>query len=396
MFSFSCIPVPPFKIVFHLLSSTAPRLRLTARLAAAAPAPLLSRSHSTNAIVESNGSSVVLSPVSPLNGGPLPGSSLPALSNLQSTLARRSSVSTSTSQSLPARGLPSLEAIEKRFAQKKEKEKDKNSSIPSTGSSKEVKNDTSAVSLSSVSNANGSSQIPSAVKLATPSDASKENIDPKTGIDASRRPSIPNLEPASVAMSKASSSSSSAGSSDPPATPTDITIPLSEKGAMKEEHPLQHKWTLYYDSRNTTRIIPVPSNPATPTSVGHPNGPGTGSKQQYEAGLSTLATVNTVESFCRLYNWLKKPGKLGLNENMHFFKENILPMWEDENNKKGGKWTICLDPKILNVREMFDKFWMYLCFALVSLFLRLPFPKGTKVRTNLTFLSDRRGFRGEK
>jgi translation initiation factor 4E len=60
---------------------------------------------------------------------------------------------------------------------------------------------------------------------------------------------------------------------------------------------------------------------------------------------------------------------MGMNENLHLFKEDILPMWEDERNKQGGKWTVCLDNKIMNVREMVDKLWMYLCFAMVS---RLP------------------------
>lgn len=361
--SSSFFALPLIRYVFP----AAPRLRLTARLAAAAPAPLLSRSQSTNAIVQSNGSNdigshgIAASPVNGSGGQPLlPGTSLPALSSLQSTLARRSSVSASPSQSLPSRGLPSLEAIEKRFAQKKEKEKDKDASSSSSSST--------AGKAAATASSTGHSQSAAIVKVepATPSDAIKENIDPKTGLDASHRHNVTRVEPASVAMSKAGSSTSSIGSSNSPTTPTDVTMPLGGKGTVSQsEHPLQHKWTLYYDSRNSTRVPPA-SNPATPTSVGHPNGIITTGKQQYEAGLSTLATVDTVENFCRLYNWLKKPSKLGLNENMHLFKENIMPMWEDENNKKGGKWTVCLDPKILNVRDLLDKLWMYLCFALVS------------------------------
>lgn len=306
---------------------------------------------------------------------------MPALSNLQSTLARRSSVSatassSSSSQSLPSRGLPSLEAIEKRFAQKKEKEKDKDAfSAYSVGA---IAAPAAIIATTSVAQTSiaGTPTASGTVKLEskTPSDASKENIDPKTGMDASQRSNVTINEVASVSMSKASSSASSTGSSNSPTTPTDVTMPLSDKSTISQhEHPLQHKWTLYYDSRNNTRAGIPAVTPATPTSVGHPNGSITTAtiptgKQQYEAGLSTLATVNTVENFCRLYNWLKKPSKLLLNENLHLFKENILPMWEDENNKKGGKWTICLDPKILNVRDLLDKFWMFLCFALVSSF----------------------------
>lgn len=122
---------------------------------------------------------------------------------------------------------------------------------------------------------------------------------------------------------------------------------------------------MYYDSRTTAKAAAM-TKPATPTSAGHPNGSTITGQSQYEAGLATLASVNTVESFCRLYNWLKKPGKLGMSENLHFFKDDIRPMWEDEHNKNGGKWTVSLDMKVMNSREMVDRLWMYLCFALVS------------------------------
>ncbi|KAK9900074.1 translation initiation factor eIF4e [Cystobasidium minutum MCA 4210] len=368
-------------------SGEGPRLRLPARLATA---PLLARSQSTNSIVFGTGdssdasgspTSVALARgssasstfvTSPTNGiTTLPGTSLPSISSLQSTLARRGSISSSTSssssstagQSLPSRGLPSLDAINERFAHKKEKGLD-NLFYNGLHANKALG------SLATLAPSNGSYQIP-AKKVAgsdAPSEQGKENINLKNAQTANQ--SIKS-DVSSSAMSKTSSSSSSSSTSSAcPTTPTDTSMPLSNPSVTKGEHPLEHKWTMYYDSRSATVKAAVSSmKPATPTSVGHPNGTaaanGTG-QQQYEAGLATLATVNTVESFCRLYNWLKKPGKLTMNENLHFFKDQIRPMWEDERNKNGGKWTVCLEMKLMNSREMLDRMWMYLCFALIG------------------------------
>lgn len=43
--------------------------------------------------------------------------------------------------------------------------------------------------------------------------------------------------------------------------------------------------------------------------------------------------------------------------NYYLFKEGIIPAWEDEANKQGGKWSIQL-PKDKN-RGNVDKMWLY-------------------------------------
>ncbi|CAB9516202.1 4E type 2 [Seminavis robusta] len=80
--------------------------------------------------------------------------------------------------------------------------------------------------------------------------------------------------------------------------------------------------------------------PATPTeNVVHP----------YENSIKTLATVDTVEEFWSVYDYLKRPNTLPTTTDYHFFRSHIKPTWEDKGNEKGGKWIIRL-PKGLASR----------------------------------------------
>jgi len=82
----------------------------------------------------------------------------------------------------------------------------------------------------------------------------------------------------------------------------------------------------------------------------------------YEAGLTTVGEFETVESYCRYFNWLKPPSKLERNSNYHLFKSGIKPMWEDEANANGGKWVLTMK----NNPALLDRCWQWLTMALVG------------------------------
>jgi Eukaryotic initiation factor 4E len=82
----------------------------------------------------------------------------------------------------------------------------------------------------------------------------------------------------------------------------------------------------------------------------------------YEAGLTTVGEFDTVESYCRYFNWLKPPSKLERNSNYHLFKSGIKPMWEDEANANGGKWVLTMK----NNPALLDQCWQWLTMALVG------------------------------
>lgn len=58
-----------------------------------------------------------------------------------------------------------------------------------------------------------------------------------------------------------------------------------------------------------------------------------------------------------LYNNIVPPSQLPQKANYYLFKEGIIPAWEDEANKNGGKWSIQL-PRDKNKANV-DKMWLY-------------------------------------
>lgn len=113
--------------------------------------------------------------------------------------------------------------------------------------------------------------------------------------------------------------------------------------------------TLYHDTKTKIPFTPA----AVPDAASHPAPAEAG---DYEAGLTTIGEFDTVESFCRYFNWLKPPSKLDRNSNYHMFKSGIKPMWEDEANANGGKWVLTMK----NNPALLDRCWQWLTMALVG------------------------------
>jgi len=103
----------------------------------------------------------------------------------------------------------------------------------------------------------------------------------------------------------------SAREKNPPVNPDDNT------------HPLQFAWALYHDSRG--RSFPPVTSPANAKAPSDDN-------EHYAAGLTVIGNFETVEDFCRYFNWLKPPSLLEAGSNYHLFKKGIQPMWEDAAN----------------------------------------------------------------
>lgn len=125
--------------------------------------------------------------------------------------------------------------------------------------------------------------------------------------------------------------------------------------------------TMYHDSKAKFPFTPAPSASATAsaTAISDPLAPYAGhppDTQDYEAGLTVVGEFNTVETFCRYFNWLKPPSKLEKNSNYHLFKTGIKPMWEDPANANGGKWVLTMK----NNPELLDRSWSFLAMALVG------------------------------
>lgn len=108
------------------------------------------------------------------------------------------------------------------------------------------------------------------------------------------------------------------------------TAPLS--------HPLVHPWTFWYRP---------------PISKAH-------GYIEYEKTLHEIGTVRTVEEFWEMYAYLKRPSVLPVVSDFHLFKKGIRPIWEDDINKKGGKWVVRMK------KGVSDRYWEDLLLNLIG------------------------------
>ncbi|KAF7683516.1 Eukaryotic translation initiation factor 4E [Astathelohania contejeani] len=86
---------------------------------------------------------------------------------------------------------------------------------------------------------------------------------------------------------------------------------------VEDNYPLNESWKIWYD---------VQSKRSTQTN--------------WLDNLVDVCTISDVPSFLFAIEELEEPDMWPLNSNIHFFREGILPMWEDPRNSKGGKWVL--------------------------------------------------------
>ncbi|KAF5318615.1 hypothetical protein D9619_010975 [Psilocybe cf. subviscida] len=189
---------------------------------------------------------------------------------------------------------------------------------------------------------------------------------------------IPSLDAITARLAKVRASQLSIDGSTMPPEPEMIEDPKTPGVPMKApEHPLQFPWTIYHDSKAKFPFTPATAAPGQGFSQPAPglsSASTTGSGDQpfsavhppegseYEAGLTIIGEFDTVEEFCRYFNWLKPPSKLEKNSNYHIFKSGIKPMWEDPANANGGKWVLTMK----NSPVLLDRCWSWLAMALVG------------------------------
>jgi len=128
------------------------------------------------------------------------------------------------------------------------------------------------------------------------------------------------------------------------------------------KHPLSSPWTLWFDSpatkgRNLPQT-PMSSFPQTPV----PQTPG--AALGWMEDIKRVISFDSVEEFWGLYNNIVPPSNLPQKANYYLFKEGIIPAWEDDANKNGGKWSIQL-PKEKN-RPKVDEMWLYTMLAAIG------------------------------
>ncbi|KAK8099986.1 translation initiation factor eif4e3 protein [Apiospora kogelbergensis] len=103
-------------------------------------------------------------------------------------------------------------------------------------------------------------------------------------------------------------------------------------------HPLRHTWIFW-----------------TRPPISKANG-----RVDYDKTLHPMARVATLEEFWTVHRHLKRPSELPVVTDYHFFKEGVRPIWEDDENKEGGKWTLRMKKGIA------DLYWTETMMALIG------------------------------
>lgn len=103
------------------------------------------------------------------------------------------------------------------------------------------------------------------------------------------------------------------------------------------KHPLQNIWTLWYLENDRSK--------------------------SWEDMQNEITSFDTVEDFWCLYNHIKPPSDIKVGSDYSLFKKGIRPMWEDDANKKGGRWVISLTrcPK-----NELDNLWLDVLLCLIG------------------------------
>ena len=105
-------------------------------------------------------------------------------------------------------------------------------------------------------------------------------------------------------------------------------------------------------------------------------------KKIYETQVKKIHEFDTVEDFWGIFQHLRKPDSCKPGIEFMMFKEPIVPMWEDENNKNGGKISIKLRKQFTTI------IWEEMIFALIGGIL----PKEMKEEINGIVVTSRKEF----
>ncbi|XP_074516228.1 eukaryotic translation initiation factor 4eb isoform X2 [Sebastes fasciatus] len=104
------------------------------------------------------------------------------------------------------------------------------------------------------------------------------------------------------------------------------------------KHPLQNRWSLWFFKNDKSKT--------------------------WQANLRLISKFDTVEDFWALYNHIQLSSNLMSGCDYSLFKDGIEPMWEDERNKRGGRWLLTLNKQ--QRRLDLDRFWLETLLCLVG------------------------------
>lgn len=139
------------------------------------------------------------------------------------------------------------------------------------------------------------------------------------------------------ATSKAGADSSNKAGASAGAGSATVKNGKETSDAPASQHQLRHSWCFWF-------------RPSIPKSA----------SIAYDETVHGVAEFSTVEEFFAIYRHLVRPSTLKAVSDYHLFKKGIRPIWEDEENRKGGKFVVRLRKGVA------DRYWEDLLLALIG------------------------------
>ncbi|PWN30292.1 translation initiation factor eIF4e [Jaminaea rosea] len=304
----------------------------------------------------------------------IPSTSLPSTTSEATQLSSTTTATTAASSTSEqkSKGIPSLDDIRERMAKKGHSSPAK--SVASWDEPFEKKGSLwdRADPNAGKSDGVGGSHPFSSSPTKSPTRSPKTRTTPMLGSTSAATKTSPTMPPPVSTAPLSHRSNAAAGPSKPPSS--------AQRPVPTGHHPLQHKWTVYFDSKSPASapthhtisgtehgwdVYDPRASSAAPPSATLKSSSATPGADSWEAALKVLGAYRTVESFMGVFTTIKRPSQLDLHSNYHLFKNGIKPMWEDPANANGGKWTISLSRSATNP-ALLDRSWMWLVLALIG------------------------------
>ena len=144
--------------------------------------------------------------------------------------------------------------------------------------------------------------------------------------------------------------------------------PITNELDNTSKTPIEQKFSFWYRISDDALINQQPGK--------------TLDKKEYENQVKKIAEFDTIEDFWSIFQHLRKPDSCRPGIEFQMFKNPIMPMWEDEYNKNGGKFSIKLRKDYSTI------IWEEMIFALIGGVL----PKEIKDELNGIVVSSRKEF----
>eukprot|EP01126_Amoeba_proteus_P032030 TRINITY_DN3131_c0_g1_i3.p1 TRINITY_DN3131_c0_g1~~TRINITY_DN3131_c0_g1_i3.p1 ORF type:complete len:188 (-),score=28.95 TRINITY_DN3131_c0_g1_i3:146-709(-) len=108
---------------------------------------------------------------------------------------------------------------------------------------------------------------------------------------------------------------------------------------LKKVHPLKTEWSFWFLKRQQ----------------------GNRDSEGYEKGIKHICSFGTAEDFWACYNHLLRPEDIPYCD-LQLFRKGVKPLWEDEENKCGGKWIVTVP----RGKKLSSRFWENTLLAVIG------------------------------